>query len=94
MPVSEYVDYTKYYDFDHDPKIDLQNQIQYSEIGFEDFDQIGNLIREWTLPMDTRYTSRHELQLLLQKTGFEVLEVYRESAKNPFDGTGEIITVA
>ena len=65
MPVSEYVDYTKYYDFDHDPKIDLQNQIQYSEIHFEDFDQTGNLIRKWTLTMDTRYTFRYELQLLL-----------------------------
>jgi hypothetical protein len=44
--------------------------------------------------MDTRYTFRYELQLLLEKTGFEVLEVYRDFYKNPFDGSGEIITVA
>jgi len=44
--------------------------------------------------MDTRYTFRYELQLLLEKTGFEVLEVYRDFAKNPFDGAREIIMVA
>ncbi len=92
--MSEYVDYAEYYDFDPDPKIDLQNQIQHSEIRFEEFDQTGTLMRERTLPMDTRYTFRYELQLLWEKTGFEVLEVYRDFEKNPFDGTGEIIVLA
>jgi len=92
--MSEYVDYAEYYDFDHDTKIDPQNQIQKSEIRFEEFDQTGALIRERTLPMDMRYTFRYELQLLLEKTGFEVLEVYRDYDKNPYDGNREIITVA
>ncbi len=92
--MSEYVDYAEYYDFDPNPEIDLQNQIQHSEIRFEEFDQTGTLMRERTLPMDTRYTFRYELQLLLEKAGFEVLEVYRDFDKNSFDGTGEIITVA
>jgi hypothetical protein len=42
---------------------------------FEEFDQTGTLVRKRTLPMDTRCTFRYELQLLLEKTGFEVLEV-------------------
>jgi len=92
--MSEYVDYAEYYDYDHDTKIDLKNQIQHSEIRFEEFDQAGTLVRKRTLPLDTRYTFRYELQLLLEKTGFEVLEVYRDFEKNPYDGTGEFITVA
>ena len=92
--MSEYVDCVEYYDFDPNPKIDLQNQIQHFEIRFEEFDQTGTLIRERTLPLDTRYTFRYELQLLLEKTGFEVLKVYRDHDKNPFDGAGEIIMAA
>jgi SAM-dependent methyltransferase len=80
--------------YDRFIKNDLKNQIQHSEIRFEEFDQTGTLIRERTLPLDTRYTFRYELQLLLEKTGFEVLEVYRDYDKNPYDGTGEIIMVA
>jgi SAM-dependent methyltransferase len=80
--------------YDRFIKNDLQNQIQHFEIRFEEFDQTGTLMRERTLPMDTRYTFRYELELLLEKTGFEVLEVYRDYDKNPFDGSGEIITVA
>jgi len=91
--MSKYMDYSEYYDFDPDPKIDPQNQIQYYEIRFEEFDQSGALIRERTLPMDMRYTFRYEQQLLLEKTGFEVLEVYRGFDKIPFDGAGEIIMV-
>jgi SAM-dependent methyltransferase len=80
--------------YDRFIKNDLQNQIQHSELRFEEFDQTGTLIRERTLPLDTRYTFRYELQLLLEKTGFELLEVYRDYEKNPYDGIGEIITVA
>jgi SAM-dependent methyltransferase len=80
--------------YDRFIKNDLKNQIQHSEIRFEEFDQTGTLVRRLTLPMDTRYTFRYGLQLLLEKTGFEVLEVYRDFDKNPYDGTGEIITVA
>ena len=46
--MSKYVDYAEYYDFEHDTKIDPQNQIQKSEIRFEEFDQTGTLIRERT----------------------------------------------
>ena len=80
--------------YDRFIKNDLQNQIQHFEIPFEEFDQTSTLIRERTLPLDTRYTFRNELQLLLEKTGFEVLDVYRDYDKNPYDGTGEIIMVA
>jgi SAM-dependent methyltransferase len=80
--------------YDRFIKNDLKNQIQHSEIRFEEFDQTGTLIRRLTLPMDRRYTFQYGLQLLLEKTGFEVLEFYRDFDKNPYDGTGEIITVA
>ena len=51
-------------------------------------------MRERTLPLNTRYPLRHELQLLLEKAGFECLDLYRDYEKNPFDGTSEIIAVA
>ncbi len=73
---------------------DLVRQISHSEIRFEEYDRAGRLVRERTLPMDTRYTFRFELQLLLERTGFEVLDIYRDYGRNPYDGTGEIIAVS
>jgi hypothetical protein len=34
------------------------------------------------------------MQLLLERAGFEVVDVFRDYDRNPFDGTGEIISVA
>jgi len=73
---------------------DLVQQISHSEIRFEEYDRAGRLVRERTVPMDTRYTFRFELQLLLERSGFEVLELYRDYDRNPYDGTGEIIAVS
>ncbi len=44
--------------------------------------------------MDTRYTFGYELQLLLEGVGFELIDIFRDYDRNPYDGTGEIITVA
>ena len=52
------------------------------------------LVREPIAPMDTRYTFRYELLWLLERAGFEVVDVYRDYDRQPYDGTGEIITVA
>ena len=43
--------------------------------------------------MHTRYMFRYELQLLLERVGFEVIDIFRDYDENPYDGTGEIIAV-
>jgi len=73
---------------------DLVHQIQHYEMKFEEYDAAGALVRERTVPMDTRYTFRYELQLLLERAGFELVDVFRDYDRRPYDGTGEIIAVA
>ncbi len=73
---------------------DFLNQINQWEMLFEEHDEAGNLICQRLVPMDTRYTFRFELQLLLEKAGFEVQSIFRDFEKNAYDGTGEIIAVA
>lgn len=73
---------------------DIVMQIQHTELRFEEYDTNGELVRKRTLPMDTRYTFPYELQLLLERVGFKLVELFRDYDKNPYDGTGEIITVA
>jgi len=69
-------------------------QIQYHELRFEQVAGEGKLVRERTLPLNTRYTFRYELQLLLERVGFEVVDIYRDYDRNPYDGTGEILAIA
>lgn len=73
---------------------DFLNQINQWEMLFEEYDRDGNLVRSRLVPMDTRYTFRFELQLLLEKAGFEVQSIFRDYEKRAYDGTGEIIAVA
>jgi hypothetical protein len=73
----------------NDPRL----QIQHHELRFEQLDAQGAM-RERTLPLTTRYTFRYELQMLLERVGFEMVDVYRDYERNPFDGTGEILAVA
>jgi SAM-dependent methyltransferase len=73
---------------------DLVNQIHYSELRFEEYDRTGRLVRERLVPLQTRYTFRYELQLLLERMGLEVMEIFGDYDKTPYDGTGEIIAVA
>ena len=69
-------------------------QMQYYERRFEQVDAEGATVRERTFSISHRYTFRYELQLLLERVGFEVVEVYRDYDRSPYDGTGEILTVA
>jgi SAM-dependent methyltransferase len=69
-------------------------QMQHSELRFQEYDAEGTLARERSLPLTTRYTFRWEMQLLLERAGFELVDVFRDYDRNPFDGTGEIIAVA
>ncbi|MFQ5630951.1 MAG: class I SAM-dependent DNA methyltransferase [bacterium] len=75
-------------------KNDPVKQIQHVEICFEEYDAAGALVRERSVPMDTRYTFRYELQLLLERVGFKRVDVFGDYDKNAYDGTGEIIAVA
>lgn len=73
---------------------DLVNQINTEEILFEEYGPDGGLVRTRIVPLETRYTFRYELELLLEKAGFEIQSIFRDYDKNPYDGTGEIIVVA
>ena len=56
-------------------------------------DAEGATVHERTFSMSHRYTFRYELQLLLERVGFEVVDVYRDYDRNSYDGTGEILVV-
>jgi len=73
---------------------DTVNQINTEEILFEEYSPDGELVRTRQVPLQTRYTFRYELQLLLEKTGYQLKTIYRHYLKNPYNGTGEIIAVA
>jgi len=70
------------------------NQINEAELAFEEYDTAGGLVRSRTVPLATRYSFRFELQLLLEKAGFEIEALFGDYDKRPFDWTGEIIFVA
>lgn len=69
-------------------------QIQYSELRFEEYDLDGVMVNALNVPISTRYTFHFEMQLLLEKAGFEVADFFGAYEKTPFDGAGEIIAVA
>jgi SAM-dependent methyltransferase len=73
---------------------DLLDQINSEEILFEEYSPDGGLVRTRKVPLDTRYTFRYELELLLEKAGLEVQSIFRDYDETPYDGTGEIIAVA
>lgn len=73
---------------------DTVSQIQHYELRFEEYEASGVLLRERTVLLYTRYTFRYELQLLLERAGFTVVDIFRDYDRNPYDGTREIIAVA
>ncbi len=75
-------------------KKDFLRQVNHVERVFEEFSRSGRLLRSRTVRLSTRYSFRYELQLLLEKAGFEVESLFRGYDKRPYDGTGEIIIVA
>jgi SAM-dependent methyltransferase len=75
---------------EHDPI----RQVRQFEFRFEEYDSAGMLIHGRTLPLYTRYTFRYELEYLLKRARFKVLEVFRDYDRNPYDGTGEMIVVS
>jgi SAM-dependent methyltransferase len=79
--------------YDRFVRNDRAQQIQHCEMKFEEADAMGTVLREKIVPMDTRYTFRYELQLLFEKAGFTVEDVFRDYDRNAFDGTGEIVMV-
>jgi ubiquinone/menaquinone biosynthesis C-methylase UbiE len=75
-------------------RYDPGEQMLYFEFAFVEHDAAGRIVRERTVPMDMRYTSRNELQLLMERVGFEVFNVFQDYEKRPFSGKYEIIMVA
>ena len=75
-------------------KHDVAQQIRQFEFKFEEFDATRTLVRERLIPLYTRYTFHRELQLLFERVGLELIDVYRDYEKNSYDGTGELIAVA
>lgn len=73
---------------------DFIRQVRQFEFKFEEYDQSGMLVRERIVPLYTRYTFRYEMQYLVERAGFEVLQVFRDYDRNHYDGTGEMIVVA
>ncbi len=72
---------------------DIVHQIRRFEFKFEEFDAAGALERDRLIPLHTRYTFRCELQLLLERVGLAIVDIFRDYEKNAYDGTGEIIAV-
>lgn len=75
---------------EHDPV----NQIRHFEFKFEEYDVQGGLGQEQRVQVSTRYIFRYEMNLLLEAAGFQLLDIFRDYHKNPYDGTGEMIVVA
>lgn len=75
-------------------KHDVVNQVHYFEFKFEEFDTAENLVQERFVPLYLRYTFPNELQLLLETVGFQVVNIFRDYDRNPYDGTGEMIVIA
>jgi len=75
-------------------QVDLAHQITYTEMRFEEYSTGGELVRQRSVPVYTRFTLRYELQLLLERSGFVAEDWFRDYTRRPFDGSGEIIAVA
>lgn len=73
---------------------DLIQQVRQFEFRFEEYYPAETLAQERTIPLFTRYTFRYEMRYLLEQTGFEILEMFRDYERNPYDGSGEMIVVA
>lgn len=73
---------------------DVVGQVRHFEFLFEEFDAGGALVRERLVPLYMRYTFRYELQLLLERVGFEIVESFRDYEQSPYDGTGDMILVS
>jgi SAM-dependent methyltransferase len=74
----------------HDPV----KQIRHFEFKFEEYDRAGGLALERRVPVSTRYIFRYEMALLLKDAGFDLIDLFRDYDKNPYDGSGEMIVVA
>ncbi len=80
--------------FDRFLRGDVANQLQRSELRFEEISPSGETIKQTVVPLTTRYTFPFEMRLLMEKAGFEVVAMYRDYGRSPYDGTGEMIVVA
>jgi ubiquinone/menaquinone biosynthesis C-methylase UbiE len=75
-------------------KKDFINQINEVEFLFEEYGQSEQIARQRVVPIRMRYSFRYELQLLLDKAGFEIESLFGYFDKRAYDGKDEIIFVA
>jgi SAM-dependent methyltransferase len=73
---------------------DVVHQVLYHELHYAEYDPSGRLVRECSVPHDVRYTFPYELQLLLERAGFQVVDIFGDYDRRPYDGTRDIIAVA
>ncbi|MFN2278891.1 MAG: class I SAM-dependent DNA methyltransferase [Candidatus Promineifilaceae bacterium] len=73
---------------------DRRSQVRRFEFLFEEFDADGRLVTSRIVPLQTRYIFYDEMIDLLESTGFQIIDVFRDYDKNAYDGTGEMIVVA
>ena len=73
---------------------DFLNQINRSEMLFEEYNEKGTLVQSKVVPITMRYSFRFELQLLLKNVGFEIVSLFGDYDERSYGGTGEIIFVA
>lgn len=57
---------------------DIVHQIRHFEFRFEEFDTAGTLVHERLIPLYTRYTFRYELELLLERAGLAIVDIFRD----------------
>lgn len=73
---------------------DASRQVRQFEFKFEESDMEGALVGTKIVPVFTRYIFWDEMVSMMEGVGFEVVDIFRDFDRNPYDGTGEMIMVA
>jgi hypothetical protein len=74
---------------------DHTNQLMDMDSLFEEYDEKGNLVRSFHLPLKIRYIFRFEMEHLLKLSGFNIETMYGTFDKKPYDyKLGEMIFIA
>jgi SAM-dependent methyltransferase len=95
-PVPEYVDYAEYYDLDHNTQVDVAFYLDFARQCGSPILELACSTGRLVIPLAEAgfEVYGYELQLLLERAGFEIVDIFRDYDKHPYDGTGEIIAVA
>ena len=79
----------------HQSSYDNHDQLVNARVIAEELDQAGNMIRRFYRDFQLRYVHRWEMHHLLRLCGFEVLDLFGDFERSPFDETStEMVWVA